>query len=99
MPLAISRDKMANFVIKKDGSKEPFDADKIKHGVSMAAVQAGLSAEEAEALAGKAAVSVQESTAGTDEVQVTDIREKIISFLDTDAPNVAEAWRNYEATK
>jgi len=90
---------MANFVIKKDGSKEPFDADKIKHGVSMAAAQAGLTAEEAEALADKAAVSVQESTAGAEEVQVTDIREKILSFLDTSAPKVAEAWRSYEASK
>jgi transcriptional regulator NrdR family protein len=90
---------MANTVIKKDGSKEPFDADKIKYGVSMAAAQAGLTAEETEALADKAAVSVQEATAGTEEVQVTEIREKILSFLDMDAPKVAEAWRSYEATK
>jgi transcriptional regulator NrdR family protein len=90
---------MANFVIKKDGSKEPFNTDKIKHGVNMAAILAGVGAEEAESLADKAADSVEESMAGTDEVQATDIREKIISFLDMTAPKVAEAWRNYEATK
>ena len=90
---------MANFVIKKDGSKEPFDTDKIKHGVSMAATQAGLTPEEIESLAGKAVISVEESLAGTDEVQATDIKEKILSFLDTAAPKVAEAWRNYEAAK
>ena len=90
---------MVNFVIKKDGSKEPFDADKIKHGVSMAATQAGLTPEEAESLAGKAVVSINESTAGVDEIEVAGIREKVLSFLDGADPKVAEAWRNYEATK
>ncbi len=90
---------MANIVIKKDGSKEPFDADKIKHGVSMAAFQAGPTEEETVALTDKAVASVRESTAGADEIQVTDIREKILAFLDASAPKVAEAWRSYEASK
>ena len=88
---------MANFVIKKDGTKEPFDGGKIKQGVSMAATQAGLSSEEIEGLASKALASVMESMAGADEVQVADIREKVVSFLDTSAPEVTEAWKSYEA--
>ena len=90
---------MANFVIKKDGTKEPFDVEKIKHGVNMAATQAGLSAEETSVLADKTVSSVEESTANIDEVQGTVIREKILSFLDITDPKVSEAWRNYEASK
>ena len=90
---------MANFVIKKDGSKEPFDADKVKHGVNMAATQAGLATEEAESLADKVEGSVEESIAGVDEIQGAEIKAKVLSILDETAPKVAEAWRSYEATK
>lgn len=90
---------MANIVIKKDGSKEQFDADKIKHGVNMAAAQAGLEAEEAEKLADEVEGSVEESIAGADEIQSTEIKTKILSVLDETAPKVAEAWRSYEASK
>lgn len=90
---------MANFVTKKDGSKEPFDQEKIVRGVSMAGAQAGLSEQECEELAAKAVNAVQESIADLEEVPGVEIREKILAFLDKESPKTAEAWRNYEANK
>lgn len=90
---------MAKFVIKKNGSKEAFDAEKIKHGVSMAAAQAGLSLEEAVNLAEKVAGLVIGQITEADEVQGEEIKAKILSVLDQTAPKVAKAWRDYEAKK
>jgi len=90
---------MANFVIKKDGTKQPFDAGKIKRVVSAAAIQAGLSNEEAVRVADQVSSAVTQSVAGKEEVASTEIRGKILSELDTVNPSVSEAWRKYEQSK
>jgi len=90
---------MANFVIKKDGTKQPFDVEKIKRAVSAAAGQAGLSGEEATKIADQVSSAVTQSLAGKEEVTSTEIRGKILSELDTVNPSVSEAWRKYEQSK
>lgn len=90
---------MANFVIKKDGAKEPFDVEKIKKAVIAAATQAGLSNEEAAGVADQVSSAVVQSIAGIEEVTSTEIKEKILSELDTLKPSVSEAWRKYEQSK
>ena len=90
---------MVDFIIKKDGSKESFDREKIKNGVLSAAKQSGLAQNEAEELAARVADYVEESTAGISEILAADVREKIVSFLDNSAPNVEGSWKNYESSK
>ncbi len=90
---------MANFVTKKDGTKVPFDSEKIKSGVMSAALEAGLSNEEATATAEKILSSVQMAFGSQEEVATSDIRDKILAELDASQPAVSGAWRKYEESK
>lgn len=90
---------MATFVTKKDGTKVPFDAEKIKSSIVAAATDAGLSEQEAASIAGETAPSVVADLEGTDEVSSREIREKILAELDASFPAIAKAWRDYEASK
>ena len=90
---------MANFVMKKDGTREPFDAEKVKRGVVAAASQAGLSEEETAKVADQVSSTIMGAFMGVEEVSTAEVKEKILSELDSSAPSVAEAWRSYEATK
>lgn len=90
---------MANFVTKKDGTKVPFDSEKVKSSVMAAALEAGLLQEEAASLAGKVLEAVSMSFEGQEEVSTSEVREKALSELDTMAPAVSEAWRKYDESK
>ena len=90
---------MANFVIKKDGTKVAFDASKIKNGVMAAATEAGLEDDKASAIADEMVNAVQSSFEGQEEVSTTEIRDKILAELDVSSPMVSEAWRKYEEGK
>lgn len=87
---------MANFIIKKDGTKEPFNVEKIKSAVVAAGTQAGLQAEEAAKIAEEVAVTVTNSVSNINEVLGAELRARILSQLDAIAPSVSEAWRKYD---
>lgn len=90
---------MANFVIKKDGTKESFDAGKIKRAITSAATKAGLPEEEKIKVVEQVSTAVTQSVAEKEEVTSAEIKEKILAELDTLAPSVSEAWRRYEQEK
>jgi transcriptional regulator NrdR family protein len=90
---------MANQVIKKDGSKEPFDAEKIKRGVRLAGQQAGLDEIKQNELAEKIAAKIVEILKDKEEVTTIEIRDKILGELDIYAPSVSAAWRDHELNK
>jgi len=90
---------MANFVIKKDGAKEPFDPEKIKKAISAAATQAGLPENEIAEVVEKVSSTVIQSFGGIEEVATTDIREKTLAELDASKPAVSDAWRKYEQNR
>ncbi len=90
---------MANFVVKKDGTKVSFNSEKIKAGVMAACSEAGISEEDATNIAGKILSSVTIAFEGQDEVATSEIRDKILSELDESQPDVAEAWRRFEESK
>jgi len=87
---------MANFIIKKDGSKEPFNPQKIKSAIVAAARQAGLTAEEGAKIAEEVVNTIAQSVANLNQVLGAEIRARILSQLDAIAPAVAEAWRKYD---
>lgn len=90
---------MATFVTKKDGTKLSFDPEKIKASVTAACLDAELANEEADKIAVEISHLVIEALKDIDEISTTEIRNKVLAELDMLHPNIAEAWRRYEATK
>ncbi|MGB2762689.1 MAG: ATP cone domain-containing protein [Minisyncoccales bacterium] len=90
---------MANFVIKRDGTKEPFDAEKIKKSIATAAQMANLSEEKIKDVVDQVSSTAIQFAEGKEEVATTELREKILSELDTIEPSVSEAWRKYDQEK
>ena len=87
---------MANFVIKKDGTKVPFDEERIRSAVVAAATQSGQTEDAAEDIAGKVVEEVSTSLSGQEEVQSSEIKEKVLFELDTMAPDVSASWKKYD---
>ena len=87
---------MPNFIIKKDGTKEPFNIQKIKSAVVAAATDTNLSAEEGAKIAEEVANTIARSIANLNEVLGVEIRARVLSQLDAVAPTVAEAWKKYD---
>lgn len=90
---------MANQVIKKDGSKEPFDVEKIKKAIRLAGQQAGLDEIKQNEVVEKIAAKIVEILKDKEEVTAIEIRDKILGELDIYAPSVSAAWRDYELNK
>jgi len=90
---------MANEVIKKDGTKEPFNGEKIKRAINAAAGQADLSEERKSEIVEQVATTVIQMVAAKEEVTTSEIREKILSELDRVEPSIATAWQKHDAGK
>ncbi len=90
---------MANQVIKKDGSKELFEEEKIKQSIRAAAQEAGLEAAQQEDLAEKVITSIKEELVEREEITSLELRDKILGELDLLAPEVSASWRDYELSK
>ena len=87
---------MAKEVIKKDGAKEPFDAEKIKNSILGAAQRTELSEERKNEVVEEVAATVIQMAEEKDEIATSEIKAKILSELDIVEPAVSEAWRKYE---
>jgi transcriptional regulator NrdR family protein len=90
---------MATQVIKKDGSKVPFEPEKIRKAVLMAAAEANISEDKKQEIAGKVMGAVIQMVEGKEEVTSTDIRTKALMELDNIEPTVSDAWRKYDREK
>ena len=90
---------MANFVVKQDGTKEPFVGEKITAAVSAAAKEAGYPEEKVAEVAAKVVAAVTGAFGEKEEVSSTEIKVKVLSELDTLAPEIADAWREYDKSK
>lgn len=90
---------MAKEVIKKDGTKEPFDAEKLKKAIAAAAGQTDLSQERQNEVVGQIANIVIQMADAKEEITTSEIREKILSELDRTEPPISAAWRKHEGEK
>lgn len=90
---------MANFVIKKDGGREPFDPEKIKNSIRMAAAGVVTDTQELEQLVDGAAGAALALAAAKEEISTSEIKSAILENLDKTAPNVSAAWRAYDSQK
>lgn len=90
---------MANFVIKRDGTKEPFDAEKIRKSVTAAVERANLSEERRNEVVEQVSSAAIRLAGEKEEIPTAEIRGKILSELDVLEPSVSEAWRSHEQEK
>lgn len=90
---------MAKEVIKKDGSRQPFDPEKIKGSIAAAAQRTILPEERKNEIVAEVA-NLTIAFAETKEViETREIKEKILSELDRIEPSVSAAWRIYSQEK
>jgi transcriptional regulator NrdR family protein len=90
---------MATQVVKKDGTKVPFDAEKIKKAIAAAADQAGISEERKNEVVEQVTASAVQMAGAKEEITSVEIREKVLGELDQVEPSVSEAWRKYDQEK
>ena len=90
---------MATQVIKKDGSKQPFDAEKIKRAIEGATKEAGLSEDKVSQVATEVSGVVFEQVNAQEEIATSEIQSMILNELDKREPSVSAAWKAYKASK
>jgi len=86
-------------VIKKDGTREPFNSEKIRRSIAGAAQQADIPEERKEEVVFQVAGVVIPMFEGKEEMDTSDIKQAILSELDKVEPAVASAWRKYAEGK
>jgi transcriptional regulator NrdR family protein len=90
---------MATTVVKKDGSIQPFDIEKIKGAVRGAATEAGLDATAVEEIVAKVSEPVLAALAAKDQVASSEIKDLIFAQLQMLNPLVIEAWNKHATEK
>jgi transcriptional regulator NrdR family protein len=90
---------MANFVVKKDGAKELFDAEKIKKSIAAAVQRTDLSEERKDEIVEQVSAAVIQIAGAKAEIATSEIGENIISQLNVIEPSVAAFWISYEEEK
>ena len=90
---------MAKFVIKRNGTKEPFDVEKIRKAIAAAAKRTDLSAERVNEITEKALEAVNQIAEGKEEIATSELGAKILSELDSLEPSVSNTWREHDREK
>lgn len=90
---------MANFVIKRDGTREPFDAEKISRGLKAASQKAGLSSERVEKVVREISAKAVALAAAKEEISTSELRDMILKELDIVEPVVSVSWRQHKLEK
>lgn len=90
---------MAEEVIKKDGTKEPFDPEKIRNSITAACGEAGLPDDRKNEVVKQVARTAIELADSKEEIATSEIRDKILNELDNVEPAAAASWRKTEETK
>jgi len=95
----LKRLTMASQVIKKDGTKQSFDSEKIRKSITAAASRADLSEERKNEVIEQVVASALQLAEQKEEIETRELREKILSELDVVEPSISDAWRKYDQEK
>ncbi len=90
---------MAKTVIRRDGSKEPFDEGKIRRAIEASAREAVLSPERVTAVVNQVSNVVLAFAAPKEDISTLDIRAKVLALLDEVEPAVSAAWRRFDKAR
>ncbi len=87
---------MVTDVIKKDGTKVPFDVEKIKSAIMAASSVTDLSDVRKNEIVEQVVNAVLVEMGGKTEVSTTEIKNAVLAKLDSVEPSVSAAWREYD---
>jgi transcriptional regulator NrdR family protein len=90
---------MANQVIKRDGTKEAFDENKVRKSIEAAGRDANLPAERITAVVNQIAGVALGFAADKEEIATSELAAFILAQLDQVEPAAAAAWRKHDAEK
>lgn len=90
---------MATQVIKRDGSKQPFDEAKLRRSIELACQDAGLAEEKTAEVVNQVLPSVLETANSKEEIATSEIADAVLAGLDSAESTAAEAWRKHVASK
>ena len=83
-------------VIKSNGKKEPFRPEKIRKSIESAISDSGSTITREMKAIEHATQDAENLARGRNEISTKDIRDEIVNDLESDAPEAAQSWRNYE---
>lgn len=88
---------MTKFVIKKDGSKEPFDIEKLRRSIIVNIQDAALPEERVQGVTKRVLSAVTNFVKESEkELATAEIKKKILSEFDIIEPSVSKAWRDFD---
>lgn len=87
---------MAKYVVKRDGSKEAFDKEKVKRSIIVNAQDAGLPEKRIKKVAKKVLNAVIRFAEEKKEIATAEIKKKILIEFDTIEPSVSKVWREFD---
>jgi Predicted transcriptional regulator, consists of a Zn-ribbon and ATP-cone domains len=83
-------------VIKRNGKKEPFKPQKLRKSIEGAVSDSGSTITKEMKAIEHATQDAENLARGRNEISSEDLRNEVVNDLESDAPQVAQAWRNYE---
>jgi transcriptional repressor NrdR len=84
-------------VVKKRGTREPFDMDKIKKSIDKAAIDANYTLEEIKTLTEEIIRDITEEGEKIGELDTEAIRTSIFNTLDENESSIVESWKKFDA--
>lgn len=90
---------MANQVIKRDGTKEAFDENKVRKSIEAAGMDANLPADRVSVVVNQVAGAALGFAAQKEEIMSSELAAFILTQLDQVEPALAAAWRKHDQEK
>jgi len=83
-------------IIKRNGKKEPFKPQKLRKSIESAVSDSGSTITKEMKAIEHATQDAENLARGRNEISSEDLRNEVVNDLESDAPQVAQAWKNYE---
>ena len=83
-------------VIKRNGKKEQFRPQKLRKSIENAVSDSGSTITNEMKAIEHATQDAENIARNKNEISTQELRNEIVNDLESDAPEVAQAWRNYE---
>jgi transcriptional regulator NrdR family protein len=90
---------MAKQVIKRDGTKEVFDGEKIRKSVEVAAISSGLSGDRIKEVVLQVLDVVLKLANAKEEIATSELADAVFGELSKIEPKTAATWKKYEEEK
>jgi len=90
---------MVKQVIKKDGTKEDFNGEKMRKSIEVAAISAGFPIDRTNEVADQVLDVVLKNVNDKEEIETSELSESVFSQLNAIEPKMAELWKQYEEEK